>query len=269
MRTTLLGIFLSVVSWQVCADLALSKWSDPNTGMSFIKVEKGCFEMGTEDAVGPYPDPFWRLVGYEHHLSDDEIPKHKVCLDTFWMGRYEVTQKEWQRIMHGIDVVDPSAMNQISWQQAQQFVARMNEQGKSKYRLPTEAEWEYACLGGSTEEVAHFSTELSDDAWYSRGDSRRHNPQPVGQLSANGYGLHDMLGNVWEWTEDSYDTEGYSRHELFDPVITDTGKSKVIRGGSFRTEPRQTRCNGRGRMAPGQAMDSIGMRLVRLAGDEK
>ena len=85
----------------------------------------------------------------------------------------------------------------------------------------------------------------------------------VGALKANAFGLHDMLGNVWEWTEDSYRADAYARHALYNPKAEAAGGPRVIRGGSFRTEWIQTRCAMRGRYAPAETLDTIGMRLVR------
>jgi formylglycine-generating enzyme required for sulfatase activity len=245
------------------AEPSQQQWLEPVTGMPFVQIPKGCFEMGTEEEVGPYPDPFWRLIGYEGLLSEDEIPKHKVCFDSFWLGMYEVRDQDWQRVMQSQTTENKTALSDISWEQAQRFIDKLNQSGTASYRLPTEAEWEYACLAESKEEIAHFSTELDGIAWYGRGSSRRSQSQEVGQLSNNAFGLYDMLGNVWEWTADSYYKEGYQRHALFNPSVSDDSPNKVIRGGSYRTEPRQTRCNGRGRLNAKTSMVSVGLRLVR------
>ncbi len=252
-----------LASSTVLADKAPASWRDPVTGMSFVSIDKGCYQMGTAEPVAPHPDPFWQRIGYKAALSHDEQPRHEVCVDAFWMGEHEVTADEWKAVMGG-GSGGKAPVARVSWEQARIFAARLSERSGVRYRLPTEAEWEYACRAGAAEAQTVISLELVGQAWYSRGEARRDAPEPVGQLAANAFGLHDMLGNVWEWTEDSYRPDAYARHALYNPVVREAAGQKVIRGGSFRTEPRQTRCTARGHIDPDQTLDAVGFRLVRV-----
>lgn len=240
-------------------------WRDPTTGMPFVQVTRGCYQMGTASPVSAHPDPFWGRIGYDGQLSADEVPQHEVCIDAFWMGKFEVRSDEWHKVMGGTGSADGDRpIARVTWAQARIFAERLSERSGARYRLPTEAEWEYACRAGSAVEHVAISLELVGQAWYSRGEARRSEPQKVGALATNAFGLHDMLGNVWEWTEDSYRADGYGRHDLYNPVVREAEGQKVIRGASFRTEPRQTRCAVRGHIDPTQALDSVGFRLVRI-----
>lgn len=246
------------------AQPAGAAWNDPTTGMPFVEIKKGCYKMGSANPVKPYPDPFWEVVAKQPTLSADEAPQHEVCLDAFWVGKYEVRNAEWKAIMGEGAGDDEHPVAKVTWEQARTFAERLSERSGQRYRLPTEAEWERACRAGAAAEAVAENEELIGKAWHGRGDARRPAPQKAGQLAANAFGLHDMLGNVWEWTEDSYAADGYRRHALYNPAAREPAAQKVIRGGGFRTEPRQTRCAVRGHIAPGQALDSVGFRLVRL-----
>ena len=134
--------------------------------------------------------------------------------------------------------------------------------GKQRFRLPTEAEWEYACRADSKvlQSQKPDAEELNKAAWY---QYRQPKPTRVGSLEANAFGLHDMLGNVWEWVGDSYLADGYTRHPLYNPRIETNAPQRVIRGGSMRTELEQTRCTKRGHYPADESLDTIGFRLVR------
>ena len=250
----------------LCASTTAAEevWTEPVTGMPFVAIPKGCFRMGTAIAVPPMADTQWDRVKFKGSMSDDEMPQHEVCVDAFWMGKFEVRYQEWDMLMpdaprmEGQDV----AVSNISWQQARTFAERLTERsgGKHVFRLPTEAEWEYACRAGQKAEAE----ELSKSAWY---QYRAQKPAPAGKLQPNAFGLHDMLGNVWEWTADSYAATAYRQHKLYNPRMDKGGNKgndmRVIRGASFRTELEQVRCAQRGRYAADEGLDSIGLRLVR------
>lgn len=239
-------------------------WKEPATGMSFALIDKSCYQMGTATPVEAYPDSLWQRINFQPQLSADEMPRHEVCVDAFWIGQYEVRVGEWNALMNGSDKGDMHPVTRISWEQAREFAERLSKHSGLRFRLPTEAEWEHACRAGEAVEQYAIHTELAGKAWYGRGKARRTEPQPTGALQANGFGLYDMLGNVWEWTQDSYFPDGYSRHTLYNPLLQAPAPQKLIRGGSFRTEPRQTRCAVRGHIAPAEALDSVGFRLVRI-----
>ncbi len=246
---------------------ATTVWREPLTGMPFVLIKKACYSMGAEKAVMPRGDFFWQRINYERTLSEDETPAHEVCLDAYWIGQYEVRQTDWQKVMGkstGEMAVDGSLpVVGIRWDEAQEFAIRLSELSGFHFRLPTEAEWEYACRAGLPVDQIAMNRELVGEAWYSYGEARQSAPQPVGKLQANAFGLYDMLGNVWEWTQDSYKKDAYREHQRRNPVVLKSLKQKVMRGGSIRTEPLQTRCNIRGHLHPEQTLSTVGFRLVR------
>ena len=192
--------------------------------------------------------------------------QHEVTLSQgFWMGKHEVTQAEWEALMGS----NPSwfyrcgsrcPVETVSWKDVQKFIQKLNERESGKgyrYRLPTEAEWEYAARAG-TAGARHG--ELDAIAWYYDGKSsgRTH---PAGEKRGNGWGLHDMLGNVSEWTADWYGT--YRSRSVTDPTGPRTGWTRVYRGGSWFNTRGHVRSANRSYDAPGNRDGSIGFRLVR------
>lgn len=242
-------------------------WIEKSTGMPFMNIPKGCFQMGSDAPIPPPWDPYWTHVSYSQNINEDEFPKHQVCIDAFWMGKYEVRLTEWQKIMgtpNDSIKSDPSVtvpIGDVTWQQAQEFARRLTSTATdgSRFRLPTEAEWEYACRAGSKEEV-HAAP---GQAWIATQDYAEAVPHPVGTYTANDFGLHDMLGNMWEWVADAYQPTGYAQHSLHNPLIETTTKERVIRGGSVRTAKQQARCAMRGHHDSGSQLGLIGFRLVR------
>jgi formylglycine-generating enzyme required for sulfatase activity len=178
-------------------------------GMVFIKG--GCFIMGNDFA------------------QEDERPEHEVCLDDFYLDKYEVTQARWEKSMDS----NPSRfigadlpVEQVNYFDAQEFV----ENSKGECRLPTEAEWEYAARGGANSRYFWGNMMDSDYAWYE--DSAEMKTHPVGENKPNQFGVYDMLGNVWEWTEDWYEP-WYQARTKNNPKGPKAGDYKVIRGGGF------------------------------------
>ncbi|MBF0344831.1 MAG: SUMF1/EgtB/PvdO family nonheme iron enzyme [Nitrospirae bacterium] len=224
----------------------------PVTGMEFVLVKGGYYQMGDTFGDG----------------SDDEKPVHKVCVDDFYMGKYLVTQGQWEKVMGN----NPSyfkkgqryPVEQVSWNDVQAYITRLNQQTAMKYRLPTEAEWEYACRsGGKNEKYAGTSndSELGEYAWYANNSYNE--TQPVGQKKPNGLGLYDMSGNVWEWVEDIYSAKAYKQHAVRNPIYTKGGADRVLRGGSWDDDPQLVRCSYRALFMPGFGRHGIGFRLVR------
>lgn len=207
-------------------------WREPNTGMEFVRVQGGCFDMGTTEGKG------------------DEEPVHEVCVDGFWIGRYEVTQAQWNSLMGfnpSLFVGDDRPVDSVTWIKAREFTKTLTAKGEQRFRLPTEAEWEYAARSGGKAEVYSGSDNVKDVAWFNVGNKGTAN---VGSLGANGLGLHDMSGNVKEWCEDWYVRSGYEDHGRTNPLNDDSGRYRVLRGGGFDSKARDVRSFSRDKLGP-------------------
>lgn len=251
-------------------------WVDPISNLPFVNLAGGCFDMGTQAVLEAPADTMWGEVGYVGNLAADEQPNHKVCVDRFLIGRYEVRIGDWHRVMEqdapGIaGAPADTPVTHVTWQQAVEFANRMTKKsnGKYRFRLPTEAEWEFACLAGVPQRT-FAPEELALHARFGLGSGEmRRSLVVVGavqQLAPNPFGLYDMLGNVWEWVQDGYQADAYTKHSLHNPVVNgsdDPAGQRVIRGGSFRTEFAQVRCARRGHQPGDERLDTLGFRLVR------
>jgi len=188
------------------------------TEPSMVLVEGGTFIMGSN---------YW---GY------DEEPEHAVTVNSFYIGKYEVTQKEWKEIMGYNPCLfkgDDLPIEQVSWNEIQEFLKELNENTGKNYRLPTEAEWEYASQGGNKSEGYMYSgsNNIEDVAWYSgNSDNKTH---PVGTKLPNELGIYDMSGNVSEWCNDWYAVAYYRESPNNNPQGPPTGDSRTFRNGSY------------------------------------
>ncbi len=219
-------------------------------GMEFVLIPAGTFQMGSNDG------------------RRDENPVHSVTISQpFYMGKYEVTQKEWKAVMG----TNPSyfegdnlPVEQVSWNDVQEFIKKLNQkEGGNKYRLPTEAEWEYAARAGSST-TWHFGdneSQLGEYAWYDKNSGNK--THPVGEKKPNGFGLYDMHGNVWEWVQDWYGSGYYSNSPRTDPKGPNSGYDKVLRGGSWYGKSESTRSALRIYEVPKFWLIGFGFRLVR------
>ncbi|MBI2570088.1 MAG: formylglycine-generating enzyme family protein [Candidatus Schekmanbacteria bacterium] len=191
----------------------------------------------------------------EEGRDDDEGPVHEVCVDGFWLGKYEVTQGEWEKVMGSNPLRfkkdERYPVEQVSWDDVQVFVGRLG----SGFRLPTEAEWEYAARGGTT--GARFG-DLDAIAWHYGNSGGK--PYPVGEKSPNAYGLYDMLGNVWEWTGDWFG--GYPSGSQRNPTGAGAGTDRVNRGCGWNCGPRGVRAALRFGNTPSGRYVSLGFRLL-------
>ncbi len=214
----------------------------------FARISAGEFDMGCSPGDCDY---------------EGETPQHHVRISKgFEMGKYLVTQAMWESAMgsnpSGFKGADRPAET-ISWNDVQEFLQRMSAKNDGyRYRLPTEAEWEYAARAGSTS--ARYG-ELNAVAWYD-GNSVNET-HPVGQKQANAWGLYDMLGNLWEWTQDRYDKNYYQRSLGTDPQGPSSGMARVVRGGSWGSYAGSVRASVRLNVGPGLRDDNIGFRCVR------
>ncbi len=238
------------------------------SAIDFVPIPAGEFMMGNarfDEAVMELPD------GDAQRITD-ERPVHRVRIARgFELSKTEVTQGQWLDVMHtrpgpethwtrpgwrDLPVVG------VSWDDTQAFVAALNKRERgARYRLPTEAEWEYAARAGSPDNRPFPATELSKHAWYiaNSGDV----PHPVGQLRANAWGLYDMLGNAWEWVADRYAPDYYTTRPAADPKGPAAGDKRVRRGGSYHCPPYWVRVNYRAADTPDTRYSVIGFRVLR------
>jgi formylglycine-generating enzyme required for sulfatase activity len=235
----------------------------------FVQLPAGSFTMGTSDSEQAM------LEGQKNwtRFEKGERPRRVVTLTKpFLIGKYEVTQKQWRQVTGK----NPSAfkgtnslpVESVSWEDVQEFIKKLNEQGDGKFRLPTEAEWEYACRAGSTnfyslnrsaEEVDLVT--VGDYAWYrSNSENKTH---PIGAKKPNAWGLHDMHGNVWEWCQDWFDGQFYGHAPPKDPINKQPGVERVIRGGSWFLEAHTLRAAYRSGNLPTFKSQYAGFRLAR------
>ena len=223
------------------------------TGMEFVFIKGGCFEMGDTFGDG----------------NRDEKPVHEVCVDDFYLGKYEITQRQWEKVMGRIPSFfrgKDNPVEMVTWNDAQRFIERLNSQSIRKYRLPTEAEWEYAARsGGKREKYSGTSLEgeLGQYAWYYATPGNQ--THPVGQKKPNGLGLYDMSGNVWEWCADWYDAHYYQKSPKDNPRGPVNGEFRVLRGGSWYSLPRYVRAASRIWYGPAGWNYTIGFRLASPA----
>ncbi len=226
-----------------------ASYTDSVTGMEFVFVTGGSYQMG--DTFGD---------GYT-----SEQPVHEVCVDNFYISKYAVTQGQWEDMMGS----NPSHFNkgrnypveQVNWNHVQEFIKKVNKKAGKSYRLPTEAEWEYAARScGKREKYAGTSceSELDQYAWYRcNSDNSTH---PVGQKKPNGLGLYDMSGNVWEWCSDWYDNNYYSETPINNPIGPESGSHRLIRGGGWYYRAEYCRTSNRDNISGGYY--ALGFRLV-------
>ena len=195
----------------------------------------------------------------------------------FYLGKYEVTQGEWESVMGTTPWSGESYVQEhpshpavyISWNDVQAFVEKLNDAaGSVVYRLPSEAEWEYACRAGTSTRWSFGDDEsqLTDYAWYranARDVGERYG-HAVGTKLPNPWGLYDMHGNVWEWVQDWYSSSYYNSSPRVDPPGPSSGSARVRRGGNFLNSARIVRSAFRDAYSPGDRRHDIGVRLLRI-----
>jgi formylglycine-generating enzyme required for sulfatase activity/tRNA A-37 threonylcarbamoyl transferase component Bud32 len=229
-------------------------------GMKLILIPEGEFMMGSP--------------GTEAGRRSDEGPQHKVRITKpFYLGAFEVTQQQYQAIMGKNPAKfegETNPVESVSWNMAVPFCKRLSQKEGVEYRLPTEAEWEYACRAGSTTPFytgATISTEQANydgNYTYGSGQKGEHRQKTirVGSFPPNSLGLYDMHGNVWEWCQDWYDGSYYANSPSQDPKGPDSGTARVLRGGSWYYEPNNLRSAFRFRLPPAMKADNTGFRVA-------
>ena len=281
-----------------------STFTDPVTGMAFVWIPAGCFWMGQTEAE---KDKLVKQLGKEDYdkYCADEGPRHRVCVGGFWLAKTEVTRGQFRKFITatgyhtdaekegwsygvvdgkwgkkegsdwknaGFSQTDDHPVVNVSWNDAKAFSEWLSKQTGKTLRLPTEAEWEYACRAGTTTSFAFGNCLSTDQANYngnypftgcSKGEYIK-KTIPVGSLVKNAWGLYDMHGNVFEWCSDWYGA--YSSKSVTDPSGPTSGKYRVLRGGSWFISAWHCRSADRYRNFPGIRSDRFGFRLVRLPG---
>jgi formylglycine-generating enzyme required for sulfatase activity len=218
-----------------------------------VFVKGGCFQMGDIFGKG----------------DEDERPVHKVCVDDFYIGKYEVKQREWVEIMganpSGFKDCNDCPVENVSWVDVSKYIKKLREKTGKKYRLPTEAEWEYAARSGGKKDLwagTSDDVKLGDYAWnYYNADESTH---PVGQKKPNWLGIYDMSGNVSEWVWDGYNKKYYETSPKDNPKapLDEHEIERVFRGGSWISNPWAIRTTDRSRYAPDTKDPVCGFRLA-------
>lgn len=234
----------------------------PSINYKMVYIPPGTFMMGSPPS--------------EKGRYDDEKQYQVTLTKGFYIGVTEVTQGQWKRIMgnnpsHFKSCGDACPVDQISWNECGEFILRLNTQEKTRrYRLPTEAEWEYACRatsqsafanGDITEKDCGYDPNLDKVGWYCRNSGGK--THPVAQKKPNSWGLYDMHGNVWEWCNDWYGE--YPSIPAIDPKGPSSGSNRVFRGGGWDLSARRCRSAFRDKYSPNVKYKLLGFRLAREA----
>ena len=222
-------------------------------GVSFkmIAIEGGTFQMGATLKQGK-------------KASKDEKPAHSVTLSDYYIGETEVTQELWEAVMGtnpSYSKGNKKPVEKVSWDDCQEFIRKLNQLTGKNFRLPTEAEWEYAARGGNKSKGYKYSgsNTIGDVAWYTNNSgSKIHD---VKTKQANELGIYDMSGNVWEWCQDWYDSSYYSSSPSSNPAGPSSGSSRVGRGGSWYVSAEYCRVSNRDRGSPDGSGGALGLRL--------
>ncbi len=270
-----------------------NEFTERVTGIQFVKVPGVCFSMGDTFGDG----------------EKDEMPVHKVCVTDFAISKNNVTVSQYRLFVEATSYrtdaekgggcyifndrdwnkqtainwqnpsfkqTDQHPVTCVSWNDAQAFTRWLNKLGTNKYRLPTEAEWEYAARsGGKKERFAGFSDQSQlykyanfcdsncEGKWKTVGQNDGYSgTSPVGNYLPNGLGLHDMTGNVWQWSSDRYNESFYSKSPKNNPQGTQSGYDRVVRGGSWLNGPNDVRAAGRNSCSQDYRSYDIGFRIV-------
>ena len=218
--------------------------------IDMIYVAGGTFTMGATAEQG-------------YDAESDEKPTHSVTVSDFYIGKYEVTQAQWKAIMGSSPSYfkgDNLPVENVSWNNIQEFITKLNAQTGKKFRLPTEAEWEYAARGGNQSKGYKYSgrNSISEVAWYDGNSGGK--THPVGQKSPNELGIYDMSGNVFEWCGDWYSS--YSSSSQTNPTGSSSGSSRVLRGGSWYLNAGGCRVSNRNISTPDSRSNYNGFRLA-------
>ncbi len=216
--------------------------------IEMVFVEGGIFQMGSNSG------------------GSDEKPVHTVRIKSFYIGKYEVTQKQWREVMEKnpsrFSGCDNCPVENVSWNDVQEFISKLNAKTGMNYRLPTEAEWEYAARGGNKSRWYKYSgsNKVGDVAWYYENSEKK--THAIGFRQSNELGIYDMSGNVWEWCSDKYSHIYYKVTPVDNPKGPYTSDYKVLRGGSWFNNEDSCRTANRNRLTTDFSYFNIGFRLA-------
>nr|CRH08209.1 conserved exported protein of unknown function [Candidatus Magnetococcus massalia] len=234
-------------------------WRDPMSGMQMVWVERGCYRMGSAP----------RIEG----RGGDEGPVHDVCVSGYWIAQTEMTQGQWRQIMRNNPSKqrrgDDYPVEQVAWDDVEMFLSRINAfyKGRIAFRLPTEAEWEFACRNRGGRSQYAGGNNAAQSGWLAANSGGF--PRKVGERKPNRLGLLDMNGNVWEWTLDAYSASSYANSPRQDPMHENILPYRVIRGGGFASNASQLRCSNRGFEHFTTQSPRIGLRLVAVVASKE
>lgn len=222
--------------------------------IEMIAIPAGRYTMGCQD-------------GRDKECFDDEKPAHTVSLSAFELGKYEVTQGQWKAVMgspppglYFKNCGDDCPVERVSWDDIQTFIQKLNAQTGKTYRLPSEAEWEYACRAGQDTNYCG-GNDVDSVAWY--GNNSGSTTHPVGKKQANAWGLYDMSGNVWEWVQDTYHDSYKNAPSDGSPWEGARADARVLRGGSWCCNPQDVRAAYRDGSGASIRYIGSGFRLAR------
>jgi formylglycine-generating enzyme required for sulfatase activity len=214
-------------------------------GICMVYVPAGDFLMGSPDS--------------EEDREPDEGPRHPVRLPGAWIGKFEVTRKHWHAVLGGSAPSGEAELpvSGVTFRNVEKFIAALNRKSGLEFRLPREAEWERCCRGGS--DLERYGP-LEKIAWYSGNSGGR--AHPVGTKAVNGFGIHDTLGNVWEWCRDWYSASYYSGSPAVNPGGPEQGSRRVGRGGGVAHRPAYLRAAHRNDQDPEKSKPYLGFRFA-------
>ncbi len=279
-KTLLLAIALCcvVVSCERDPDFVKGQYLYENQELTYVNGL--LIQWGSDDLSVDVKDAVWEIVtsmvyvnggtfsmGSENTVYPNEHPVHNVTLSDYYLAKVTITQKQWDAIMgenslwsENYGKGDNYPANFISYEQAKQFIKRLNDYSGLKFRLPTEAEWEYAACGGQQSQGYSYSgsNDANMVAWH-RGNANGA-MHPVAKRVPNELGLYDMSGNVWEWCSDWYGI--YPTESVTNPTGPATGSKRVVRGGSFTYDAEFSRCKTRNYLPETNQSLAVGLRLA-------
>ncbi len=243
------GVILAMMAFLLCrpAQAAEKIWTDPQTGIDFVWVPGGSFVMGCRAA----------------HCPESQLPVQTRSVPGFWLSRTLVTRAQWAKVMQQDPSVAKKAggfpVDQVHWQDLTALLQRLNAGGHGVYRLPTETEWEYACHGGQPNSLYCGGDDPGKVAWYILNSNRA--SHVVATKAANGFGLYDMSGDLWQWTADCW-SETLPKQAGAAAYKDPACEAHVLKGGSWGAYPSQVQASAR-RADTDVKCPYIGLRLAR------